>query len=64
MVAFGPRPARSPMRPQAQPLRLVGAMDPLLWPIQQRSVTPIPTSTPPAATPAPSAAKPKASVKP
>jgi hypothetical protein len=67
MVAFGP-PSGKPVPPdasrQAQALRLVGAMDPLLWPIQQRSVTPIPTSTPPAAVPAPSAAKPKASVKP
>ena len=67
MVAFGP-PSGKPVPPdasrQAQALRLVGALDPLLWPIQQRSVTPIPTSTPPAATPAPSAAKPKASVKP
>jgi hypothetical protein len=67
MVAFGP-PSGKPVPPdasrQAQALRLVGAMDPLLWPIQQRSVTPIPTSAPPAATPAPSAVKPKASVKP
>jgi len=67
MVAFGP-PSGKPVPPdasrQAQALRLVGALDPLLWPIQQRSVTPIPTATPPAASPAPSAVKPKASVKP
>jgi hypothetical protein len=67
MVAFGP-PAGKPVAPdasrQAQAQRLVGALDPLLWPLEQRSVKAIPTSTPPAATPAPSAGKPKATPKP
>jgi hypothetical protein len=72
MVAFGPASgtvAVPDSNRQEQAQRLVDVLDPLLWPLEQRSITPIATKTPaaPAPTPAPSAAaKPSAkpSVKP
>jgi hypothetical protein len=71
MVAFGPASgtvAVPDSNRQEQAQRLVDVLDPLLWPLEQRSITPIATKTPaPASTPAPSAAaKPSAkpSVKP
>jgi hypothetical protein len=68
MIGFGP-PSAAPVAPdaarQAQAKALVAALDPLLWPLEQRSVTPIPTSTATAANPSPSAkASPKPSAKP
>lgn len=63
LVGFGPSsgtPAAPDAARQAQARAIVAALDPLLSPLQQRSVSPIPTST---ATPAPSASA-KASAKP
>jgi hypothetical protein len=62
MIAFGPASGKvadpAPNR-QEQAQRLVDVLDPLLWPLQQRSLKPIPTR------PADSAsASPKASPKP
>jgi hypothetical protein len=60
MIEFGPSTgvrleAPVPAR-QEQAEQLVAILDPLLWPLEQRSVVPVPTKTaPPAATVAPSA---------
>ena len=65
LVAFGPT-VGNPLPPdairQAQATRLVEVIDPLLWPLEQRSVTPVPVRTAVAASPAP--APPKPSSKP
>jgi hypothetical protein len=74
LVQFGPMSTNPPTTPDASRQKdaaaIVALLDPLLWPIAQRSVVAIPSRTPtPAATPAPTArptAKPtaKASSKP
>jgi hypothetical protein len=66
LVEYGPISARAPSLPDAgrqkDAAAIVGVLDPLLWPITQRSVQVIPSRTPmPAATPAPTA---KPSAKP
>jgi hypothetical protein len=64
LVDFGPsigKPAPPDSIREAQARALVAALDPLLWPLEQRSVTPIPTSTAIAVNPSPST---KASAKP
>jgi hypothetical protein len=69
LIAFGPTTGK-PLAPdatrQAQAERLVQVIDPLLWPLEQRSVTPIPSRTAQAASPSaiPSKPSPKASPKP
>jgi hypothetical protein len=68
MIAFGPstgKPATPDATREAQAQELVDLIDPLLWPLEQQSVKPVPTRTaaPPTPTPAPSA-KPKATPKP
>ena len=67
LIAFGPTVGK-PQPPdairQAQATRLVAVIDPLLWPVEQRSVTPIPVRTAVAASPAPAPSKPKPSPKP
>jgi hypothetical protein len=69
LVEFGPRitndrsPAPPPDDKRAAMIALVDVLDPLLGPLSQRSVVPLPLKGPPAtATPAPSAS-PKASAK-
>jgi hypothetical protein len=65
LIAFGPTTGK-PLPPdatrQAQAERLVQVIDPLLWPLEQRSVTPIQSRTAP--TVSPSAAPSKPSQKP
>ena len=65
LIAFGPSTGK-PLSPdatrQAQAERLVEVIDPLLWPLEQRAVTPIPSRTAVAASPP--AAPPKPSAKP
>jgi hypothetical protein len=66
LVTFGPISAAPPQAPDANRSKsaatLVGILDPLLWPLAQRSVVAIPSRTPePVATPQPSA---KPSAKP
>jgi len=72
LISFGPTSGR-PVAPdparQAEAQRLAAALDPLLWPLEQRSITPILTRLAPTPTPAPSTApkvtpKPKATPKP
>jgi hypothetical protein len=60
LIQFGPISARAPGIPDAGRLAaaasIVAILDPLLWPLAQRSVVAIPMRTPiPAATPAPTA---------
>lgn len=68
LIAFGPTTGK-PLPPdatrQAQATRLVAVIDPLLWPLEQRAVTPVPSRTAAAATPtaAPSKPSPKPSSK-
>jgi len=66
LISFGPTSGK-PVAPdparQAEAQSLAAALDPLLWPLEQRSITPILTRTAPTATPPPSAA-PKATPKP
>jgi hypothetical protein len=61
LIAFGPTTGR-PLPPdatrQAQAERLVQVIDPLLWPLEQRSVTPIPSRTAPTASPSAAPSKP------
>jgi len=61
LVAFGPSTG-APQPPdairQAQAERLVEVIDPLLWPLEQRSVTPVPVRTAVAASPAPAPSNP------
>jgi hypothetical protein len=63
MIAFGPEggPAPNAAR-QAQAKRLIEIVDPLLWPLEQRSVTPVAsrTAAPPSASPV---ASPKVAAK-
>ena len=59
LIQFGPISARAPAAPdttrQQAAAAIVAALDPLLWPLLQRSVLPIPSRTPvPVATPVPS----------
>lgn len=66
LITFGPISARAPTAPESirtqAAAALVAILDPLLWPLAQRSVAAIPSRTPgPVATPAPSA---KPSAKP
>ena len=60
LIQFGPISARAPSAPdmtrQQAAAAIVAALDPLLWPLLQRSVLPIPSRTPvPVATAVPSA---------
>jgi hypothetical protein len=72
LIQFGPISARAPSVPDAgrqqAAASIVGILDPLLWPLAQRSVLAIPSRTPiPAATPVPTAkptAKPTVTPKP
>ena len=74
LIQYGPISARAPAVPDAgrqqDAAAIVAVLDPLLWPITQRSVVVIPSRTPiPAATPTPTArpsakATPKATAKP
>ena len=69
LIAFGPttgKPQPPDATRQAQAERLVAVIDPLLWPIEQRSVTPVPSRTAVVAspTPAPPKSSPKPSAKP
>jgi hypothetical protein len=52
LVTFGPGTGK-PTAPQAdrreQAEKLVALIDPLLWPLEQRSIDPVPTKTPPPA---------------
>ena len=66
LIQFGPISARPPAAPdvsrQQAIASIIAVLDPLLWPLAQRSVVAVPTRTAiPTATPAPSA---KPSVKP
>lgn len=63
LVEFGPISARAPSAPdttrQAAAASMVAILDPLLWPMAQRAVVPLPSRTAaPAATPVPSAKPP------
>jgi hypothetical protein len=64
LISFGPvtgMPTAPDSERQEQAQTLIALVDPLLWPIEQRSKAPIPTKTaPPAATPAPPSAAPSA----
>lgn len=72
LISFGPtsgKPVAPDSARQAEAQRLAAALDPLLWPLEQRSITPILTRLAPTPTPAPSTApkvtpKPKATPKP
>ena len=60
LIQFGPISARAPSAPDAgrqqAAASIVAVLDPLLWPLAQRSVMAIPSRTPiPAATPVPTA---------
>ena len=60
LIQFGPISARAPSAPDASRQKaaasIVAILDPLLWPLAQRSVVTIPSRTPiPAATPVPTA---------
>jgi hypothetical protein len=57
LIAFGPstgHPAAPDANRQAQAQRLVDVIDPLLWPLEQRSITPVTTRTASAASSKPS----------
>jgi len=60
LIAFGPvtgKPTTPDADRQAQALALIALVDPLVWPIEQKSMAPVPTRTPPPpATPSPPAA--------
>jgi hypothetical protein len=60
LISFGPvtgKPSPPDAARQEQAKRLVALIDPLLWPIEQKSMAPVPTKTvPPPETPAPSEA--------
>jgi hypothetical protein len=62
LVAFGPttgHPAPPDATRQQQAKDLIALIDPLLWPLQQRAVVPVPTKTPPpGSNPAPAASAP------
>ncbi len=70
LITFGPISARAPTAPEPTRVQaataLVAILDPLLWPLDQRSVVAIPSRTPvPVATPVPSPSPtPKATPKP
>jgi hypothetical protein len=66
LISFGPtsgKPVAPDAARQAEAQRLVGALDPLLWPLEQRSTTPILTRTAPPPSAAPPSG-PKATPKP
>jgi len=66
VIEFGPttgKLATPDATRQDQAERLIALVDPLLWPLEQRSVAPLTTKTPPPPV-APSAAQPKKSPKP
>jgi hypothetical protein len=60
LISFGPvtgKPTAPDADRQQQAETLIALVDPLLWPIQQKSTAPVPTKTaPPPASPPPSAA--------
>jgi hypothetical protein len=60
LISFGPvtgKPTAPDADRQKQAETLIALVDPLLWPIEQKSMTPVPTKTaPPPASPPPSAA--------
>jgi hypothetical protein len=60
LIAFGPvtgKPTKPDAARQEQAKALIALVDPLLWPIEQKSTAPVPTKTaPPASPPAPAAA--------
>jgi hypothetical protein len=69
LIAFGPvtgKPTTPDADRQAQAQALIALVDPLVWPIEQKSMAPVPTKTappaptapPPAASPAPASAAP------
>jgi hypothetical protein len=64
LIAFGPvtgKPTTPDSERQQQAEALIALVDPLLWPIEQKSTSPVPTKTaPPAATPAPPSTGPSA----
>ena len=68
LVSFGPttgHPTAPDETRQQQAKDLIALIDPLLWPMQQRSVQPVPTKTaPPASSPAPAASAPAPSATP
>ena len=59
LIQYGPISGRAPALPdaarQAVAAQIIGALDPLLWPLEQHSVTAVPVRTP-EATPTPSLA--------
>jgi hypothetical protein len=63
LITFGPAAARATppdANRQAEARQLIGVLDPLLWPIEERALIPLPSRTAmPARTPAASAASPK-----
>jgi hypothetical protein len=68
LIQYGPISARAPSLPDVTRQKLaasiVAALDPLLWPILQRSVEPVPGRTAaPTASPAPPSASPKPPAK-
>lgn len=68
LVSFGPttgHPVPPDATRQQQARDLIALIDPLLWPMQQRAVVPVPTKTaPPGSSPAPAASAPAASAAP
>ena len=68
LVKFGPttgHPTAPDDTRQQQAKDLIGLIDPLLWPLQQRAVVPVPTKTgPPASSPAPAESAPAPSAAP
>jgi hypothetical protein len=62
LISFGPvtgTPTAPDAERQEQAQALIALVDPLIWPIEQRSMAPIPTKTaPPHETPAPPSAAP------
>jgi hypothetical protein len=68
LVSFGPttgHPAPPDATRRQQAKDLIALIDPLLWPLQQRAVVPVPTKTaPPGSSPAPTASAPAPSAAP
>ncbi|HET9345609.1 MAG TPA: hypothetical protein VFO05_07900 [Candidatus Limnocylindrales bacterium] len=68
LVSFGPttgRPVPPDATRQQQARDLIALIDPLLWPMQQRALIPVPTkSAPPASSQAPAASAPTSSATP
>jgi hypothetical protein len=63
LITFGPAAAKATppdANRQAEARQLIGVLDPLLWPLEERALIPLPSRTAmPAQTPAASAASPK-----